>query len=176
MPSHSIKNVNNKRNSSVLKIKQKNKRKCRKKRKQKTQFPIHDMSNITSSTNTNFNNATDPTNATRNQMAVAQMWAKHYEMMIKSQFQHRIQYWKNLAINRNTEICELRKTLRTQQQNNCKYVDKSDSSEDEPNVKSTNQKEDFESESYLKFLEITLRHRQERKHKNTDVKDEDDSD
>lgn len=167
MPSHSKHGItiNNKQNSSVLKIKQKNKRRNRKKQKQKTQYPIHEMSNITNLTCSkhNVDNATDTSYATRHQMAVAQMWAKSYETMIRLQFQHRIQYWKNLAINRNMEICKLRKNLRKQNQNNCRNIEVIDTVEDEASVKSSNQ-EDLVSESYLKFLEITLRHRQERKH------------
>lgn len=174
MPSHSKHgiSINIKQNSSVLKIKQKNKRRNRKKRKQKAQYPIHEMSNITTTmTCSNVDNATDANYTTRNQMAVANMWAKSYERMIRFQFQHRIQYWKNLAIKRNTEICRLRKNLRKQNQNNSKIFELIDSSEDEASVNSSNQ-EDLVSESYLKFLEITLRHRQERKHKTSDNKEQ----
>lgn len=172
MPSHpkQIISTNNKPNSSVMKIKQKNKRKNRKKKKQRTQFSIHEirkMSNLSTNSKCTEGSSTD-TAASQNQMAVAQMWAKSYESMIRNQFQHRIQYWKSLAISRNAEIFELRKKL----QNNCKYQDEIDSADEgTPSVKSTSQ-EDLESESYLKFLEITLRHRQERKHEN----EEDDSD
>lgn len=176
MPSHPKQSIsiNNKQNSSVLKIKQKNKRRNRKKRKQKAQYPIIiEMSNIATMTSKySVDNATDASNTTRNQMAVAQMWAKSYETMIRLQFQHRIQYWKNLAIYRNTEIRKLRKNLLRQQNlNNCKNFEEVNSPESETGMKANNQ-EDLVSESYLKFLEITLRHRQERKHKRNDNNDE----
>lgn len=173
MPSHpkQILSTNTKPNSSVMKIKQKNKRRNRKKKKQnKPQFSIHEirkMSNLPKSSKYSEGNSTD-TAALQNQMAVAQMWAKSYESMIRNQFQHRIQYWKSLAISRNAEIFELRKKL----QNNCKYHEEIDSGEEGAASVKSSSREDVESESYLKFLEITLRHRQERKHEN----EEDDSD
>lgn len=168
MPSHPKQSIStsNKPSPSVMKLKQKNKRRNRKKKKQRIHYPIHEMQKMSNAncTNSIYNTAssTDANSATQNQMAtsVAQMWAKTYESMIRLQFQHRTQFWKSLAINRKTEICELRKKLG----NNCKYFGEEETVVDK-GVDSTSQDEDSEeSESYLKFLEITLRHRQERKH------------
>lgn len=169
MPSHSKQNPSayNKTNSvTVTKVKQKSKRRYRKKKKQRIQYPIHEIRKLSNRTSTTrFNNGNDGSSTSRNysmnQMAVAQMWAKSYESMIRLQFQHRIQYWKNLAINRSTEVEGLRKKL----QSNCEYYDGNESSDD--STESTSQ-EDVESESYLKFLEITLRHRQQRIRENRD--------
>lgn len=174
MPSHpkQVLSTNTKPGSSVIKMKHNNKRKNHKRKKQR----IHEMQKMSNTNilNSMDNKADDGYNSTdanirnrvtQNQMAVAQMWAKTYESMIRLQFQHRIQYWKNLAMIRNTEIFELRKKL----QNNCNCDDDHSADTGEPSVKSTRQKRETdyeESESYLKFLEITLRHRQERKHKN----------
>lgn len=171
MPSHpkQILSINNKSNPGVMKIKPKNnKRRNRKKKKQRTQYPIHEIRKMSNfSTNSKYSEGNSSI-ASQNQMAVAQMWAKSYESMIRQQFQHRIQYWKNLAMNRNTEIVELKKKL----QNNRKFDDEIDSGDDDTASGKSTSQEDVESESYLKFLEITLRHRQQRKHEN----EEDDSD
>lgn len=169
MPSHSkqIISTNSKQTPTFKQMKQKNKRRNRKQRKQRIQLPeIRNMSNIgTANTMIQMHNSsTDENRATQNQEAVAQMWAKTYESMIRLQYQHRIHYWKNLASIQNQEIFELRNKL--QIQNNCKYYDDDETSaDDDDSVKSTKQKDCEESESYLKFLEITLRHRQERIHK-----------
>ncbi|XP_037025177.1 uncharacterized protein LOC119066689 [Bradysia coprophila] len=168
MPSHSKQLTNsstNKPASSVMKVKSKNKRRNRKKKKQKVQYPIHEMRKMTNTSVNSEYNATDADcNLKQNQMAVAQMWAKTYETMIRLQYQHRIQYWKNLAINRDAEIQKLKEKL----QGNCTDYDEIESAdEDETSAKCTGQKKCEESEesdeSYLKFLEITLRHRQQRK-------------
>lgn len=168
MPSHPKQIANsckNKPTLSVMKVKSKNKRRNRKKKKQKVQYPIHEMRKM-SSVNSEYNATDAGDHFQQNQMAVAQMWAKTYETMIRLQYQHRIQYWKNLAMNQNAEIQKLKEKL---QGNGMDKMDseEEDEDEDEPSTKCSSQKINEESEesdeSYLKFLEITLRHRQQRK-------------
>lgn len=166
MPSHPKQIANsckNKPTSSVMKVKSKNKRRNRKKKKQKVQYPIHEMRKM-SSVNSEYNATDAGDHFQQNQMAVAQMWAKTYETMIRLQYQHRIQYWKNLAMNQNAEIQKLKEKLLG---NGKEKIDSGEEDEDEPSTKCSSQKINEESEesdeSYLKFLEITLRHRQQRK-------------
>lgn len=170
MPSHAKQIVNsshNKPTSSVMKAKPKNKRKNRKKKKQKVQYPIHEMRKVTNRGPNLTHNATlEDINfkQNQNQMAVAQMWAKTYETMIRLQYQHRIQYWKNLAVNRDAEIQKLKEKL----QGNCTDCNATESAgESGTSAQCSSQKKYEESEesdeSYLQFLEITLRHRQQRK-------------
>lgn len=177
MPSHTKQNIattsSNKQSSSVMKLKQKNKRRNRKKKKQKLQYPIHEMQQMTNNNTTSMYTPSanvDANSSFNNQMAIARMWAKTYEKMIRLQYQHRIHYWKNLALNRNAEIDELKVKLET----NRKYQEDSDSiDENDANSECTSQENGDETESYLKFLEITLRHRQQRKHNREAEKDSD---
>ncbi|KAJ6648814.1 hypothetical protein Bhyg_04046 [Pseudolycoriella hygida] len=153
----------------ALKMKQNTKRKYLKRKKQKSQQTINAIREM-SNTNTINRSVDNARNAAQNQTAVAQMWKKTYESMIRLQYEHRIQYWKNLAINRNTEIHELKKKL----QNYCNQSDKLNTHGDKSKSSSNHSSQgDLTSESYLDFLEITLRHRKELKRKNLETEDSD---
>lgn len=176
MPSHSkqsMSSVNIKSQSSEIKIKSKNRRKHRKKRKQKSSYNLCDIPKMSNIPKYNIDKTTyNASSATQNQMAVAKMWTKSYETIMRWQCQHQIEYWKNLAVNRNVEIRRLREMLQNYDRNIGVNIEDVDTDDEFSDIEKPTDQSDAESESYLKFLEITLRHRQERNHSNINSNDD----